>query len=343
LKQIIIFSQSPTDIQFVLAIITDSKFQGCKFDIIVTAKACLEFLSTIKFDNNVTFYDFTVKSKGRLSTIFNNLCVNRLKLWQLEKQYCTNHHVKEVFFFSNYFDILTVSFYLRNLGKFNFIFLDIFKIRRKVITDIARLPLIKRLKLTFLMLMFVENLQFFYENGKDLVGISSDKLCDSLEAYRFELNNSLYTASLYRPNPLASYKNVLLYDTDYSSLGDDVAAEAFKLLIAVTDILEARGFDIFVKQHPRLGGSGIVNRCKEANVINTEIPSEFIDRSFFKFEIAIASAALKCSSVNVNAISLIKILDKETSTNLKPHIQQMENFENVTLVLNLEQFYAMLS
>ncbi|HBY86117.1 MAG TPA: hypothetical protein DEO86_09600 [Colwellia sp.] len=343
MQKTLIFSQSPKDIQFVLAVMSHPDFKDFNFDIVVTSKECFSFLSTLELGNHIKLYDYSLSSKGKLGAIFNYLFVNRLKLSQLERQYSADNSVKEVMFFSCYFDLLTLSFYLRNINKLNFTFVDIFKIKRISNVNITQLSFLKRLKQKYLILVFSKELQFSFENGNDIVGIDTGNFSDSYDKYFGNLNNSLYLSNLYAPNVAANKRSILLYDSDISELGHEVAVKGTELLIEVLGLFEKMGFDIYIKEHPRLGGSGIADIFKSAHLISSSIPSEFIDRTSFDFELAISSAALESSSSDVNAIALIRLLENIVSNNLGPQVKQMENIDNVIMIKELAELKGILN
>lgn len=115
------------------------------------------------------------------------------------------------------------------------------------------------------------------------------------------------------------------------------------MLFEVLTSVEKKGFKIYIKEHPRLGGSGVAGAFKSAHLLSSSFPSEFIDRTAFDFEIAITSAALEASSCKVTAISLIRMLQRKTVADLGPQIKQMENINNVKLISYMEEFEKILS
>jgi hypothetical protein len=292
---------------------------------------------------HVNIYDYSFTSRGRLSSILNVFFLNRLKLRKLEARYCPNKTVTKAIFFSSHFDVLTLSFYLRNATDFDFIFVDIFNILFPSYKDYKQLGFTKKFKEWYFEHIFSENLQFYFNNGKHIVGISTDNLAGTDNKYSWNLYNSLYLSNLYSPGLESNKKSLLLYDANINELGSEVALKGAELLFEALSLFERMGYVIYVKEHPRLGGSGIAHVIKSCHLISSFIPSEFIDRGAFYAEFAIASAALECANNDVNSIALIKMLEMKAGKSLKTQVSQMERFDNVTLVSSMEDLQLMLA
>lgn len=332
--RVVLVSQSPKDIQFVLAII-DQAPRYTRFDLFVTSKACFDFLENANFlEKQVQIFDYSAPTpSSRLSSILQSVFVNRYRLFCLEKTFNSHCLPNRVYFFSRYFDVVGLTFYLRNRHIVDFQFIDIFGIDSPLERSGSHCNFSKFIYGKLVALLYSNELLFGVEN-RSMVGI---EISDS-ESLRLSLSRKLDNKT-FRSNllyPAKDKKSILLFDSDYSYLGceEDCAA----LLKEILSPLIARGYRVFIKEHPRLGGSDIANELVDAIVLDEKAPAELLDRSSFSLILAISTAALESYCDELVAFSLIGLLEKKVGQTFPVQVRQMSSLKGVRIVHDMSFF-----
>lgn len=333
---VLLFSQSPRDIEYILSIIDGYESKQVAFEVIATCKETFNFFSSVDFlDYDVCVSGYYGKFKSRIGKVLYYYFFILCSLRSLNKRYKSYTELECVYFFSNSFDILTLGYYLENCNRFCFKFIDVFGMEQVVSSSTGLDVLVKK----GLVNIFISKEISYSTLDVDEFFIEKEKLKGVNYSYSINKNAVLLKANKFRPEALQG-KSVIFYD--HFEGASDILKIKFQILDDIFQLLFKEGYSIYVKEHPRLGGNSLKYRYSRVNLIPMGIPAELIDRTNFSFEISFASAALGSTPSCSTSISLIKLLEVKSGQDFSRIRENMRLLPLVKLVENMVEFKELL-
>jgi hypothetical protein len=313
----VLFSQAPADIQYVLSLYDKYKNKYKILIVVVNVKNNYKYFESLNLGVRVDFIPLVGQNKKLefLKYVF--------KLRTIYSVLFKNISDAEVYFFSKNYDYVT-AFFIEKLMKNNTIyFYDIYKIDGEELGGYKYT--LKKLIIKFL---FGINIKFF-------------SLPPSI-AYQYKFDNknvhqisSVNSAKLYkyRIKKINNKKNLLLFESNGEQSEDFLNYK--ENMMTILNELKDR-YNIYIKPHPRLGYSQILNKYK-VNVIPDYIPGELVDTKDFDIVLGIDSSSIAIIKHH-NKYSLINLFEFKDDTRkqyLKEYLDNL-SIKNILYIKNIK-------
>lgn len=267
---VIIFSQAPSDISYVLEIYEKYKAKSIKI-IVINVKSNFRFYKSLNLDVELEFIPLVSQKKMLRFAIH----IFKIKFLYLKKFRLLKNI--EVYFFAINYDYVT-AFFVEKLAKQNkVIFIDIFQVKGKEV--VSRITKIKK---TFAKKMLGITLKFFKLSG----GV----------AYQYVLRDSIIEKKRHTPVVDEKYflkskvdskkKNLLFFENGEENYYKNYNKDLLKVIKTLNE-----KYNIYIKPHPRLGYSKILNKYN-VNVIDSSVPAELINLSSFDVVLGITTVSI---------------------------------------------------
>jgi len=295
MKKMILFSQAPADIQYVLSLYHNHKETHDILIIVVNVKnnfkffhslnliAKIEFVPLIGQKNILKFLKYSISLKIKYKSLFSKF------------------NNAQVYFFSNNYDYVTAYFINKLQIKNNIFFMDIYNIDGKEIISIQNNIKVKIMKylfdidIKFFSIAGANAYQYLFDKNK-INTISIEVNPKNLHGYRYKINSN------HKKRVLIFESNGVL-DKSFANYQDDLT----KIILKVND-----KYDIYIKPHPRLGYSQFLLNYK-LNIIDSYIPSELLRISDFDIVLGIDSTSI-ATGQHLNKLSLIDLFEFSDET-----------------------------
>jgi len=291
MTDIVLFSQAPADIQYVLSLYDKYKNKYSIKIIVVNVKNNFKFFKQLNLSVKLYFFPL-IGYKNIVFFIKNIFLMNREYSILFQKM-----SKAKIYFFSNNYDYVT-AFFIEKLQINNSIyFTDIYDINGKEINNTRNL-----LKKILVKLLLGINIKFFKIGDVFAYQYLYNK--QYITKVVINIDNSRLEMYKYKVNSLNVEKEKLLLfesngeqDTSFLHYKED--------LDSILTILEHK-YIIYIKAHPRLGYSKVLNKYKHVKYIEDFIPSELINTKQFSIILGIDSTAI-ATSRHSNIYSLLDI------------------------------------
>jgi len=292
MKELILFSQAPADIQYILALYNKNKndyrvtivvvnvFNSFKFFNSLNLNAEIKFIPIVGQGKIIKFLKFSIELRNIYQDIFANISDAK------------------VYFFANNYDYVS-AYCIEKLMKSNTIyFYNIYKIDGNVIVGLSAI-----LKSFLTKILFGINIKFFkiadtyaYQylyNKNKVIELELKVEENELEEYKYKIaknDNNKKNLLFFESNGQLdkSFKN---YEEDVKFIMDKLIAK----------------YNIYIKPHPRLGYSNILVQYN-INLIDEYIPSELVNMDAFDMVLGIDSTSI-ATSQHHNKYSLINLFE----------------------------------
>lgn len=283
MNDIVIFSQAPSDISYVLEIYERYKTKSIKI-VVINVESNFKFYKSLNLDAELEYIPL-ISQRSLLQFIIHIIKIKFLyvKKFRLLKK-------TEVYFFAINYDYVT-AFFVEKLAKQNkVIFIDIFQVKGKEV--VSRITKIKK---TLAKKTLGITLKFFKLSGE--------------VAYQYVLRDSIIEKKRHIPKvnkkyflrPKIDYKkqNLLFFEN-----GEENYYKNYnKGLLKVIKTLNEK-YNIYIKPHPRLGYSKILNKYN-VDIIDSFVPAELIDLDSFDIILGITTTSI----ATVNHLKKYCIID----------------------------------
>lgn len=317
MKNIVLFSQSSADIQYVLSLYKANKSNNIKIIVInvynnykffknLNLKAELFFIPTVSLKN---IYKYT-------------LLLFKIKRFYKEHFFALKD--TDIYFFSKNYDY-TTAYFVEKLSKCNKVkFIDINKSKYDVKNNILNSIKIFILKSSLGIKVYFDSYSYIYKLNNKIELLEMDILNSELNEFKYNVNTKKNTK-----------KNLLFFESDSSSY--DWFQNYSKDLKYIMDIL-VKNYNIFVKPHPRLGYTKLLN---EYNVtfIDDFIPSELLYLEKFNIVIGVETSSL--ATINFEkTYSLINLFEYNDLSRKQYIMSYLKNLSsnNIIFLDNLSSF-----
>jgi hypothetical protein len=308
-KQLILFSQAPADIAYVVSLYEENKekykikiivvnvMNNFKFLLSLNLKAEVEYVPVVGKKNLLLFLLFFIRLRTINIKLFNK--INRA----------------EVYYFSNTMDYVTAFFIEKLSFKNSVYFVDIYKIEAQEIFSLK--SSLSKLIIRFLIGIKVK---FFYYNTG---GLAYQYISDKNRVSKKILNLNKKKLSHYQHRIITHTKKKKLLLFEGSGVTESYYINYEKALKACIEELSKK-YKIYIKPHPRIGYSDFLVDCK-VNFVEDYIPSEFIFLNSFDTILGIESAAIATAD-HPNKYSIIDIFefnDKSVKIKFKEYLNNI--------------------
>lgn len=309
MKQLILFSQAPADITYVVSLYEENKKKYKIKIIVVNVKNNFKFLKSLNLKAEVEYVPVVGKKNLFLFLLF----FIRLRVIYIKVFNKTNR--AEVYYFSNTMDYVTAFFIEKLSFKNSVYFVDIYKIEAQENYSLKS----SLSKLMIRILLGIKVKFFYYNTGNLSYQYISDK--NRVSKKILNLNKKALIDYHYRINTHTKRKKLLLFEG--SGVSESYYVDYEKTLVACIEKLSKK-YKIYIKPHPRIGCSDFLFDCK-VNIVEDYIPSEFIFLNSFDTILGIESAAI-ATAEHPNKYSIIDIFefsDKSVKIKFKEYLNKI--------------------
>ncbi len=314
MSEIIIFSQAPSDIQYVLHLYQLQVNKKNVKIIVVNVRNNFKYLNTLKL--NAQIYFIPLVGQKNIFQFIKHVFSLKLIYIKLFSKTFNN----KVYFFSPNYDYVT-AFLVNKLRLRNTVyFCDIYSIHGPELNSFF-LFLKKQISKYFLGF----NIKFFM-NGSSLAYQFVFSNTD-INLFYFKVNNSLIDCFRYKieSNGESKKKSLLLFESN-GGLENYFVKYENDLRDVIVYLVDE--YNIFVKPHPRLGYSQVLNDYN-LTIIEDFIPSELLSTNDFSIVLGIESTAI-ASVQHPKKFSLINIFEfkkTEIKENFKRYLDNLSKPE----------------
>lgn len=309
MKQLIIFSQAPADIIYVLSLYEQKKDHYKVKIIVVNVINNFKFLKGLKLKAEIEFVPVIGKKNPlKLFIFFIRLRIIYIKLFNKIDR-------SEVYFFSNTEDYATAFFIEKLSFKHNVCFIDIHKIKGQEIYGFKN-------SLSKIIVQFLLGIRikfFIHYSGKPAYQYLFDH--NRVVEKKLNPNDNVPKQYQYRIDSQSDKKKLLLFEGNgaLSSLYVDYE----KTLRASIEKLSKK-YKIYIKPHPRMGYSDFLNDY-DVIIVESYIPSEFIFLNHFDVILGIVTTAIATAKHHNkhSLINLFEFTDKSAKIKFKKHMDDL--------------------
>ncbi len=318
MKEIVIFCQAPADVQYALSIYHENKGKADISIFVTNVYGIYRFLKSLKLElKKLIFLPYYAGSSIKKLLKLLQMKYRLSKIYEAHFGEIAN---ARVYFFSHFSDWMAFSLIARLATKNDIYFIDHYdkdtikgfvpgKGDFKDTIKLIVYQYITNTKLRWLRSVTGQKIEFLYYN----YGIRRK------EASR--VDEKIYKLYSYTKGNLKS-RSVLLFDGNHSS--NDSIVNYDEIISRFADALTKKGFHIYVKPHPRLGYSKILDNCN-VDVLPSYVPGEFIDGTEFLAIIGVETVATAKFARNnessvYSIIDLFEFRDEEVKKSFKEYL-----------------------
>ena len=311
MKELILFSQAPADIQYVLSLYDKNKDSFKIKIIVIGVENSFKFFKSLGLSAEIKFITL-IAYKNLLKFLYFSLNLRRIY-----KQYFLNKSDAEVYFFSNNYDYVT-AYFIEKLAKSNNVyFCDIYKLDGApiksftVITKVFLTKILFGITVKFFNISGLQVYQYMYSKNEvheiDLI-IDAKKMLSY--QYRVKANTN-------------SKNNLLLLESNSKS--DQKFKNYQDDLTFILNVLKKK-YNIYIKPHPRLGYSSFLDQYA-TGMIESFVPAELLCLDDFFIVIGIDSASIATASHDnkYSVIDLFSFKNNSEKQNLKEYLDELSN------------------
>lgn len=267
---VIIFSQAPSDISYVLEIYEKYKAKSIKI-IVINVKSNFRFYKSLNLDVELEFIPLVSQKKMLRFAIH----IFKIKLLYLKKFRLLKNI--EVYFFAVNYDYVT-AFLVEKLAKQNkVIFIDVFQVEGKeVINRVTKIKKILVRKILGITIKFMElsgKLGYQYMLGDTIV---------EKERHIPKVNKKYFL----RPKIDYEKQNLLFFENGEENYYKNYNKDLLKVIKTLNE-----KYNIYIKPHPRLGYSKILNKYN-VDIIDSFVPAELVDLDSFDIVLGITTVSI---------------------------------------------------
>jgi hypothetical protein len=284
---LILFSQAPADIRYVLSLYSRYKETNKVHIFVVNVENNYRFFKSLDLDAEITFIPL-VAQKNLVKYI-----PFLVQLRIIFKKYFSNTRDEEIYFFSRNHDYVT-AYCIENLYRYNSVyFVDVYKAHYHVQKSI--LNRIKQfiMYLTLGISVYFDEYAYIYELDDKIQRVEIEVNDTELEPFKYTLVGSKN-----------SKKNLLLYEANGHK--EKWFSRYNENLKTIVEALVEK-YTIFIKPHPRLGYSKFLDEY-DVTVVPDYIPAELLSLEYIDVAVGIESTAIATSSVR-HRYSLVPLFE----------------------------------
>jgi hypothetical protein len=308
MKNMVLFAQGSTDIKYILSLYDENK-ESHNITIIVVnilsnyvllnglnLKAQIEFIPVINKNKIIKFIFFVFELRRRYKSLFQN------------QQGLT------VYFFAVNYDYVTAFFIERLLKNNEVYFFDVYKKDGPKVHGLKNL-----LNKTILKALFGIRVKYWLFSDS----MAYQYLFDKNKVHEVKLTVNEESLSKYKTGITTKMDRRSLLYLDSNDAMDGIFTNPERDLASIFDEL-SKIYDIYIKPHPRLGYSKVLDKYN-VEVVGVGIPSELLSYNNFEVVLGVYTTSL-ATIVHENKISIISLLEFNnslTKTNIKRDLDSL--------------------
>jgi hypothetical protein len=292
MKTIVFFSQSPSDLKYVLSIYEQYKYKYKIKIYVVGAKGNYIFINKVLPAINIEYINTPTIMQAFLNPFY------LIKIRALRRKICSENLDNIVYFFSRYIDYYT-AFIIDNLKKENKVFYidSVYSFIDSNISFSKKLKILTTFKSIYLFFIFFKKPVFINHSGMQIYYYQSTSLINNKSVI---VNDSIYEIYSFKPKLIDNEKPKLLFFE--SGGGVDYFLNYEKSIEAVLNTISKK-FIVYIKPHPTHNYSKIVDKYN-LFFLEKNIPSEFFNLTEFSVVLGIESSSIALVN-HGNKISVI--------------------------------------
>lgn len=327
MKNMILFSQAPADIVYVLSLYQRFRYTHKIRIVVVNVENSYKFFQSLNLNAELDFIPLVPQKKliRFLKFLF--------RLRSVYRQIFSNYKNAEIYYFSNCYDYVT-AFFIEKLALNNEIyFADLYNSKGPTISGVA--TKIKKLQVKLLLGISVKYFRhstqraYQYLAPKSVLFIAPNTLFtndNNLDEFKYKVEG-------------VEHKNCILFLESNGSLDNRFTCYDQQISCVFKQI--PNSVTMFIKPHPRLGYSSILDDY-EPIIMEDYIPAEMIDLECFSAIIGIdsASVALMDHPNKLCIIDLFEYKFSEINIEMKAYLDELpgEDFKYAKNMDELKDF-----
>jgi hypothetical protein len=293
MKVVVMFSQSPSDIRYVLSIYEQYKNKFKVKIYIIGVRGNYIFLKNILPKVDIEY----INTPTMKQIFFNPFHLIRIRI--LKRKICLENVDNIVYFFSRYVDYYT-AFLIDSLKKQNIVYYidSVYSFLDVNISYAKNINVITIFKSIYLFFIFFKKSVFINHSGRQIYYYQSKSLINNKS---ISIDNSIYKEYSFRPKFIYSKKPKLIFFESGGRTG--YFSDYEKNLERVLSVISKK-FTVYIKPHPTHNYSKIADKFNIL-LIEKNTPSEFLNLTEFSVVLGIESASIAL----VNHDNKISVID----------------------------------
>lgn len=289
MKDVILFSQAPADIQYIIYLY--DKYKDCNVTIIVVNVINnYKYLKSLSLNAEISFIPLISQRH------FLKFLLYPIKLQLIYFKQFIGLKDASIYFFSNNYDYVTAFFIQKLNYKNNVYFYDLYDLDGPPLKGINSL-----IKVALTRLLFGITVKFFKLSSY----VAYQYIFENTDVKHITLNVNINRLNHYRYYTKKT-KNIKVLLFESNEMRDDSFVEYGKHITAILDKLPS-DCNIYIKPHPRLGYSSILNGYN-IKLVPDFVPSELLYLDDFTLVLGIGSTSI-ATAIHSNKYSLIYLFD----------------------------------
>ena len=333
MNKVLFFCHAPADVQFIISQIEQNKEKEISV-IVINVENIYRFFQNINLHLNkllfISYRQINFKNPFQLLS-------ERKRLRHYYRQNLEEFKDAEVFFYTLGYD--WISFYfLKKLAINNKVScVDYSKHKIKRISKLSSPQWFNRFVISIITGM---KLDYVLRTDINVAILKFNINSYGIKTTEPYLNREYFKKYTYK-YPDIKAPSVLILDPNVDKYDIYVSYEA--RMKVILDIIKDAGYHIYVKSHPRLGHSTLIETYA-TGILTGEIPSEFLDVSDFTLAIKIDSYSVFAAHNNNvwSIIDLIEYVSDDLKQVYRKFIQENDN-NNLQFFESLEELKTMLN
>lgn len=291
----IIFSQSPVDIRHVLSFYEQYRGKTAISIYVTNIYNNFRFLKSLGLkDCSLTYVPYRDDYRTPLGAVG-----QRRELHRLYRERFAAKEGAEVYFFTYYFD-WAAFFFLKRLSKKNVVrLIDVYGYHRMKSSQVSFVDRIKRIAL-----LYITGVFFDITDGMNERIIAFPYRRFGIRESKLEIDPDALRGYMYRVGE-KKQKNMLFFESNGAE--NDMFVGYEDKLKEVVSGFDKAGWTVYVKPHPRLGYSKLIDDLP-AEVIEEYIPAELVDIGGFDAVCGINSMSI-ANIARGEAVCVVSLLD----------------------------------
>lgn len=322
MKQLILFSQAPADIVYILSLYEQKKEHYKVKIIVVNVMNNFKFFKSLKLKAEIEYVSVIAKKNPlKLLIFFIRLRILYIKLFNKIDR-------SEVYFFSNTEDYVTAFFIEKLSFQHNVYFIDIHSIKGPESYGFKN-------SLSKIIVQFLLGIRikfFIHYAGTTAYQYLFD--FNRVVEKKLNPNDNVLKQYQYRINSQGNKKKLLLFEGN--GLLESFYIDYERTLRASIEKLSKK-YEIYIKPHPRLGYSDFLTDY-DVVIVESHIPAELIFLNNFDVILGIVTSAI-ATAKHHNKYSLINVFDftdKSAKIKFKKHMDDLSG-GTLTYISDIER------
>jgi len=302
MKEIIIFCQAPADVQYALSLYDTYQGEVTFRFFAINVEGMYKFLKGLELKNAhiefIPYPNFNISIKNPKSII-----KARKYIKNNIARYFQNMTNCEVYYSSNKYDWLTFAF-IADLARSNKVIY--YEHISKAIPYKKKGLLSAKQLVKLLIYFYLTRVIFHYEFVNDIGVISFNHDKFGISEREIRVSKKIYTKYAYNVKDIPLQNSILFFESN--DINDDGMPNYEETLRSIVNFFIQKGFALYIKPHPRLGYSKILDEYNVA-ILPAYIPGEFIAYSQFSAIVGILTVAIAkiAHTSDITVYSLIEL------------------------------------